>query len=75
MRLVHLKFDKEGKNAWFKSSIPQHNFGQLCVAEVKNGLMVGSVDAVSEIADDKISSKVTSILREAMIGVRGPISS
>ena len=65
LRLVHLQFDKEARDGWFKSSLSEHHLGQLCVAEVKDGLVLGKVDAISEVADSKIVSKVTSILREA----------
>jgi cell fate regulator YaaT (PSP1 superfamily) len=64
-RLVHLKFDKEGRNGWFKSSLPEHHLGQLCVAKIKDGLAVGKVDSISELKDDKIAGKVTPIVREA----------
>lgn len=65
LKLVHLKFDKEEGNSWFRSSLSQHHLGQMCVAETKDGLTVGKVDAVSEITDSKIASKVKPILREA----------
>lgn len=65
LKLVHLKFDKEGRDAWFKSSLPKHHLGQLCVAEVENGKVVGSVDAVSDAKEDVITGKLTSILRQA----------
>ncbi len=64
-QLVHLRFDKEVKNGWFKSSLSEHHMGQLCVAEIKDGIVVGKVDAILEIADNKIANKVASILREA----------
>ena len=65
LRLVHLQFDKEEKNSWFRSSLSEHHLGQLCVAEVKDGLVVGKVDAISEVTDSKIAGKIMSILREA----------
>ncbi len=65
LRLVHLQFDKEARDGWFKSSLSEHHLGQLCVAEIKDGLVLGKVDAISEVADSKIASKVTSVLREA----------
>ena len=65
LKLVHLQFDKEVKNGWFRSSLSEHHLGQLCVAEIKDGLAVGKVDAVSEVEDSKIAGKVMSVLREA----------
>jgi cell fate regulator YaaT (PSP1 superfamily) len=37
----------------------------MCVAETKDGLAIGKVDAISEVLDSKIASKVKPILREA----------
>ena len=65
LKLVHLQFDKEAKNGWFRSTLSEHHLGQLCVAEIKDGLAVGKVDAVSEVEDGKMNSKVMSVLREA----------
>lgn len=65
LRLVHLQFDKEEGNSWFRSSLLKHHFGQLCVAEVKDGLSVGKVDAVSEVVESKVASGIRPILREA----------
>jgi len=65
LRLVHLQFDKEEGNSWFRSSLSEHHLGQLCVAETKDGLTVGKVNAISEVNDSKIASKVKPILREA----------
>ena len=64
LRLVHLHFDKEGRDGWFRSSLPVHHIGQLCVAEMKDGFVVGSVDAVSK-AGDNIADNISSIVREA----------
>ena len=65
LRLVHLQFDKEKRNGWFRSSLSEHHLGRLYVAEVKDGLVVGKVDAISEVTDSKVASKVTPVLREA----------
>jgi len=46
LRLVHLQFDKEKRNGWFRSSLSEHHLGRLYVAEVKDGLVVGKVDAI-----------------------------
>ena len=64
-KLVHLQFDKEAKNGWFRSSLSEHHLGQLCIAEIKDGLAVGKLDTILEVSDSKIADKLMPILREA----------
>jgi len=65
MKLIRLEFDRDGRGGWFRSSLSEHHFGAYYVAECKDGMRIGKVEAICQVSDLKKVRKMPAILGEA----------
>ena len=64
LKLVHLIFDKGRRSGWFRSSLTEHRLGELYVVETRDGLFIGTIDAISDVTDNKMVRRIPPLLRE-----------